>query len=120
VDYPQATATFGITNSVIVSQNLEIRATAMRMNFKGTIDFDGKIDGTIEAELLRDLPGVGWLFSKLLWPITKIFEYKITGTVNHPKTEPHYVASKILMLPFHPIKILKGMAPPEEPKAPVK
>ena len=47
----QATATFAITNSVIVSHDLDIRATAMRMNFKGAIDFDGKIDGRIEAEL---------------------------------------------------------------------
>ena len=113
----QATATFAITNSVIVSHDLDIRATAMRMNFKGAIDFDGKIDGRIEAELLRDLPGVGWLFSKLLWPITKIFEYKITGTVNHPKTEPLYIGSKILLMPFHPFKTIKDLAPQEEPKA---
>jgi hypothetical protein len=88
----------------------------MRMNFEGGIDFEGNIEGRIEAELLRDVPAIGIVISKLLWPITKIFEYKITGTINHPKTEPLYVIPKILLFPFHPIKSIKDMLPEEPPK----
>jgi hypothetical protein len=115
----QATATYTITNSIVISRDLEIRATAMRMDFSGTLDFDGQLDARVEAELLRDLPAVGWLFSKVLWPITKIFEYRVTGTMGHPKLEPVYIIPKILFMPFHPFKTLKEMVP-EEQKPPSK
>jgi len=112
----QGNARFYITNSVLITRDpVEIRATAMRMNFEGGIDFDGNLEGRIEAELLRDIPAIGIVISKLLWPITKIFEYKITGTINHPRTEPLYIIPKILLLPFHPIKTIKDMLL-EEPK----
>jgi hypothetical protein len=112
-----AVATFVITNSVIVSHDLEIRATAMRMNFDGTITFDGDVDARIEAELLRDVPAIGIVVSKVLWPITKLFEYRITGAVNRPQTEPLYIVPKLLVLPFLPFKILKEMIP-EVPSPP--
>src|SRR6185503_16787550 len=54
-----ATATYQITNSVIHSQDLVIRATALRMNYQGSVDFDSRLDGRMEAELLRDLPAFG-------------------------------------------------------------
>ena len=109
----EATGSYLITNSVIVSHDFEVRATAMRMNFSGNVDFDGQLDSRVEAVLLRDVPAFGWLFSKLLWPITKIFEYRVTGTLGHPKMEPLYIVPKILLMPFHPLKTLKEMAPEE-------
>jgi len=112
----EAIGTYVITNSIITSHNLEVRATAMRMNFSGWMDFDGQMDSKVEAELLRDVPALGWLVSKVFWPITKLFEYRVTGSVGHPKMEPLYIASKILLMPFHPFKTLKEMAP--EPSKP--
>ena len=76
-------ATFVITNSLIVSHDLEIRATAMRMSVDGSITFGGDVDARVEAELLRDVPGIGLVISKVLWPITKIFEYKVTGAIKN-------------------------------------
>jgi hypothetical protein len=122
-----ASASFFITNSVMATRDLEVRALAMRMLFDGTVDFEGKVHGKMEAELFRDAPGFGWMISHLLWPVTKVFVYKIGGTLNHPKMDPLYVP-KILMLPFHPLRTLKeifsedksgdkgGARPPEEKK----
>ncbi len=115
-----ATATFHITNSVIHSKDLEIRATAMRMQYDGSVDFEQRVDGRMEAELLRDVPAFGFLISKVFWPVTKLFEYKITGTLDNPKTEQLYVISKIFILPFQPLKMLKDLLnqannPPEAP-----
>jgi hypothetical protein len=109
-----AYATFQITNSVIFSKDMEIRATAMRMKYQGSVDFDQRVDGRMEAELLRDLPAFGFLISKVLWPVTKLFEYKITGTLENPKTEQLYVISKVFLLPFQPIKTLKEIFGLEE------
>jgi hypothetical protein len=104
-----ATATYQITNSVILTTNLEIRATAMRMKYNGTVDFEQRVAGTMEAELFRDLPAFGYLFSKLLWPVTKLFEYEVGGTLENPKTKQRYLLSNLFTLPFAPIKSLKDL-----------
>jgi len=114
-------ASYIITNSVIHTTDLEINATAMRMRFAGTFDFDRRIDGRMEAELLRNIPGIGLVLSKVLWPVTKIFEYKITGTLEDPKTQPLYLIPKIILFPFSPIKSMKdllGIEPPAPPPPP--
>ena len=70
-----ATSSFVITNGVIFSDDLEIRSAAMRMQYRGTVDFDGRLRARVEAELLRDVWLVGPLVSTVLWPITNMFEY---------------------------------------------
>ena len=104
----QAAASFTITNSVIATRDLDIHATGMRMQFDGAIDFEGRVQGSMEAELLRDTPGFGWLVSKVLWPVTKIFEYKISGTLAHPKMQPTYIP-KPLLAPLHPLRTIKEL-----------
>jgi hypothetical protein len=42
--------------------------------------------------------------------VSKLFEYKITGTLKNPKGEPVYVP-KLLLLPLHPIRTLEGIFP---------
>ena len=109
-----ATMTYKITNSVIFTKDLEIRATAMRMNYKGTVDFEQKVDGGMEAELLRDFPAFGFLISKVLWPVTKLFAYEITGTLNDPKTKERYFIPQALMAALHPLKTLKDLFNPDD------
>jgi hypothetical protein len=108
-----AASSFIITNGVNFSDDLEIRSSAMRMQYRGTVDFDGRLRARVEAELLRDVWLVGPLFSTVLWPITKMFEYKLTGTLSEPKTEPVYIIPKIVLMPFHPFRTLKGLLPQE-------
>jgi len=55
------------------------------------------------------------VLSKLFWPVTKLFEYKVTGTVGQPKAEPLYVVPKILLMPLQPFKTIKELLV-EEPK----
>ena len=74
----------------------------------------------VEAELLRDLPGVGLLLSKILWPVTKIFEYEVTGTLGDLKAEPLYMIPKILLFPLQPLKILKEIVTPAPVPPPPK
>ena len=117
----EADATFILTNGVFVSKDLEIHATMMRMQFKGAVGLNRRVDARVEAELLRDLPAIGVVISKVFWPVTKLFEYKVTGTLSEPKAEPLYILPKILLMPFHPFKALKNMLneePKEEEKKP--
>ncbi|MBI2928880.1 MAG: hypothetical protein HYY24_24720 [Verrucomicrobia bacterium] len=112
--------TFTIHDSIITSDDLEIREPTARLKYRGHVDFDGNVNAKVEAELLRDTWVVGRIFSLALWPVSKIFEYKVTGTLNKPKVEPLYFLPKFLLFPFHPIRTLEGLLPgkPEEQEKP--
>jgi hypothetical protein len=107
--------TFGIANGVIRSNDLEIRSTAVRLQYRGTVDFEGRTRARVEAGLLRDVWLVGPVVSTVFWPVTKLFEFKVTGTIDDPKAEPLFLIPKVMLLPFqmpfHPIRTLKGFLP---------
>ena len=111
----QGDATFTIKNSVISTKDLQVHAVGARLDYDGWVDFETKVHGKVEAELFRNLPLFGKIMSLALWPVSKIFEYKITGTLAQPKAEPVYVPGFLL----HPFRSLKGLLP-EEPKPPEK
>ena len=109
------TCSFIITNGVIRSDDLDIRSTGMRLEYQGTVSFQGQVKARVEAWPLRDMPLFGQVFSLALWPFTKLFEYKVTGSLGEPKTEPVFTVSKVMLLPFqfpfHPFRTLKGLLP---------
>ena len=107
----KASATFVISNSVIRSDNLEMRAPAMRLQYRGTVDFDGQVRARVTAEPLRGAPVIGPVINVALWPVTKLFQYKITGTLADPKPEPVYIP-KILLFPLAPFKTLEELFTP--------
>jgi hypothetical protein len=112
-----ADCTFAITNGVIRSDDLVIRTPTMRLDYRGTVDLQGRINARVEAGLFRDMWLVGPAVSAMFWPVTKVFEYKITGTLEKPKTAPVYLIPKILLIPFHPIRTLEDLVP-EKPAPP--
>jgi hypothetical protein len=107
----QASAAFIITNGVVRSDDLQIIAPALRIQYKGTADFDGKVDARMTAEPLPNT----WMVGMMLWPISKLFEYKVTGTLAQPKQEQVFFISRLLLapfqMPFHPFRTLKGLVP---------
>jgi len=109
-----ATASFVITNGVIRTEDLEIRSSGMRLRYRGNVNLENQLNARVDAELLRDMWLVGPLVSTVFWPVTKLFEYRVTGTLADPKTEPVFILPKIMLLPFHPVRTLKGLMP-EDP-----
>jgi hypothetical protein len=103
--------TFVITNGVVRSDDLEIRSPAMRLQYRGTVDFDARVNARVEAEMLRDMWLVGPFVSTVLWPVTKLFEYKLSGSLSQPKMEQAFVISKFMLMPFHPFKTIKEFLP---------
>ena len=107
--------TFGITNGIIRSDDLDIHSTGMRLQYRGTLDFEGQVRARVEVAPLRDTPVFGPVFNIFLWPVTKLFEYKVTGTLTAPKAEPASLVPKVVLWPFqiplHPLRTLKGLLP---------
>jgi hypothetical protein len=99
-----ADMTFTLEKSVVHTHDLEMKTVAMRLKYMGTVDIEGRLDAKVEAIILRD-----WVFGKAvsiaLWPISKILEYKVTGTLQNPKSKPLYLPG-ILTSPIHSIKKL--------------
>ncbi len=102
----EASGTFTITNSVIHSDDLEIRASAVRLQYRGDVDFDRNVNARVEAEVLRDAWFIGRFVSLALTPLSKLFEYKVTGNLGNPQTEPLYIPKVFMMMlrPFHSLK----------------
>src|ERR1035441_7957904 len=109
------TCSFIITNGVIRSDDLDIRSTGMRLQYRGTVDFQGQVNARVEAGLLRDIWLVGPVVSTVLWPVTKLFEYRVSGSLGQPKTDPVYIVPKGVFLPFHfpfhPFRSPRGVLP---------
>lgn len=101
---------FILTNGVIYSSDLEMRALTMRLQYVGSVDLQGQVDATVQAELLRDTWVIGRLVSLALWPLSKMFEFKVTGALGNPQAEPLYIP-KIFLTPLHPLRTLKGLMP---------
>lgn len=95
-----------ITNNVVFSDNLEIRAATLRLNYRGSVTFDHRLNARVDATMLRDTWLVGPLLSLALTPFSKVFEYRVTGTLSDPKMEPTYVPS-ILMKLLTPLDVLR-------------
>lgn len=114
-------ATFTIRDSVIRSDDLLIYEPSARLRYRGLVDFEGNVNARVEAELLRNTAMFGRLFSLALWPVTKLFEYKVTGTLAQPKVEPLYFLPRLLQIPLHPLRTLGDLwpgRPAKEPPAP--
>lgn len=103
-----ASARFKIGNGAIRSDDLEMRAPAMRLQYEGQVAWNGSVDARVEAELLRDTWLIGRVVSLALWPVTKMLEYKITGTLEHPKSEPLHIP-KLLLAPLSPFQTLEDL-----------
>ena len=108
----EATGKFRIANGVLSTDSLEIRSTMTRLEYVGTIDLQQNVNAHVTAHLLRDTWVVGPLVSMALWPVSKVFEYHVTGTLQNPKSEPIYVLPRLLLIPLHPIRTLENLLVP--------
>ena len=99
-----------MTNGMAFSDDLEIRSTMMRLQYSGSVDLQSRVNAHVTAQLLRDTWVVGPLISTALWPVSKLLEYKITGTIQKPANEPVYIPQLIpqfLLMPLHPVRSLE-------------
>jgi hypothetical protein len=104
---------FTLTNGVIFTDSLELRSLTMRLQYTGTVDLQENVAARAKAQLLRNTPLIGSVFSLALWPVSKAFECEVTGTLDNPKITPVYIPfSRVLAAPLHPIRSLEELFSP--------
>jgi hypothetical protein len=113
-----ATATFNVTNSIVHTGDLELRAPFLRLAYRGAVDLSGRVNARVEARLLRDAWVVGPLVSLIFSPLTKLFEYQVTGTLAEPEMELLYIP-KPLQLPLDPVGTIRDLIQDDRPPAPL-
>jgi hypothetical protein len=114
----EASAQFIITNGVIATDSLSIQAQTMRLEYAGTVGFNGNVNAHVTARPLRNMPVVGSVFSTVLWPVSKIFECRVRGQLSNPVVTPLFIPGfipKILSVPLHPIRSLGELFPTQPP-----
>jgi hypothetical protein len=110
----QATADFVITNGTISSDDLQVRCTGFWINLRGTVDKNKQINARLEAILSRETPVIGPVLSLVFTPLSKLFEYRVSGPVRDPVLEPIFVPRFVMFL-LHPFKTLKTPSSAEPP-----
>lgn len=101
----EGSGSFTMVNGVIFTDTLEIRSMTMRVQYNGTVDLQQNVSARARAQLLRNTPMVGQLFSVVLWPVSKAFECQVTGTLDRPKITPLYIPfANYLAAPLHPVR----------------
>lgn len=113
--FSEASGTYKIEKGVIESKDLEMRSAAMRLQYSGTVNFDGDIRARVEAEPLRDTPVLGPIVSTLLSPVAKLFSYRIRGTMSEPTIKPENLPG-FLMVPLSPFESIGKLFSTEPPK----
>jgi len=121
--FSEGTADFTITDGVVGTRNLELKSALVRLQYKGKVDFDGRIHNAgVVAEALRDTwiigPVLGPLFNLALSPIERMLKFEVSGTLNNPKLEMKHIP-KVLMVPFQlPFQVIDELIPDGEPAQP--
>ena len=106
----EAAGTFTITNGVAYSDDFEVKASTLRLQYRGTVDYEQRVNAKVEAEMFRDAWLVGKAVSLVLSPLTKVFEYRVTGSLQHPNMQPVFIP-KFLLLPLRPFHTIKSLIP---------
>ena len=109
-------ANFTVKDRLVRTDDLEFNSPTMRLKANGSVDFESRMDATMQAELLHDVPLLGPVIGLALSPFSKLFEYDVRGTLGKPEMEPRYVPS-ILLAPLRPIQTIKSLFPGDEKKA---
>jgi hypothetical protein len=112
----QASADFLLTNGLVATDNLQIRSTDFRFLYHGTVSLDKQLDARVEVLVLRDFPIFGHIFSWAATPLSKLFEYKIAGTLDAPTYRSLYIPKALFLIlePFHKKAPAPDAAPPAD------
>ncbi len=103
-----AETTFTLTNSLIQTRDLTIDCPPAKLFYRGTLDFEQNVNAKVEAQVLGNFTPMGPLFGLILRPLTKLFEFRVTGTLSEVKVEPLYIP-KFLLLPLQPLRFIFGL-----------
>jgi hypothetical protein len=82
-----ASGNFTIRNSRLSSRNIQLQGTVFSVKATGDYSFGGNLDYRVEVQLLRG-GAVAALVRLATLPITRLLEFRLTGTFEEPRWRP--------------------------------
>lgn len=103
--------TFTMTDSVILTDDLEIASPTFQMLYKGTIDFNRNLDAVVDMDILKGWGDVGKAINFAVTPLRRVFRCTVKGTFENPEMEFIYIPKPVMMI-MRPFKTIKGLFKP--------
>ena len=110
--FTEGTATYSLAQGAIHTRDLQMKSPSMSLGYSGSVTFDNQVDMVVQGSMFRRVPLLGPVASIALSPLEKLFEYRLTGTLDEPVTGPAHVPT-LLLFPFRPFGTLKDLLPDE-------
>ena len=108
--FNEGSAHYTLAGGRVLTRDLRLRAPSMSLAFTGSVGFARDLDMVVQGSLFRSVPFFGPVASLALSPFEKLFEYKVTGSLEKPHTEPAHIPS-LLMIPLNPIGTIRDLIP---------
>ena len=87
---------FSIADKKVTTEKVLIEGDVLSLSGKGAYDFDGSVDFDVQLRLLKAHTVVGKLMRVITYPISKLFEFRLRGTLDDPRWYPVNFSSDIL------------------------
>jgi len=86
-----ARASFVIKNGKIHADDIVIEGEVITLVCEGDYYLNGDLDFAVQVRLLKKNTLVGGILHLALMPVTKMLEFRLTGTVKDPHWRPAYL-----------------------------
>ena len=110
--FTEGTATYSLAQGAVHTRDLQMKSPSMSLGYAGSVTYENKVDMLVQGSMFRRVPLLGPVASIALSPLEKLFEYRLTGTLDEPVTGPAHVPT-LLLFPFRPFGTLKDLLPEE-------
>lgn len=97
VSQTDLTCSYRIEEGAIYSNDIRLSGDLISMRADGEMEFDGAIRMRVEVQLLRRGP-LAALLRLLTMPVTKLFEFRLTGTLEDPKWRPVNLPKELFLI----------------------
>lgn len=87
---------FTISNGKAHTDKLRIEGDVLSLTGDGDYYFNKKLDFDIRVKLLKSHTLVGKILGTITYPISKLFEFTVTGTLDNPEWKPVNFSSELL------------------------
>jgi hypothetical protein len=87
---------FVVRDGQIRSDQIEVEGDVLSLRGNGQIALDGNLDFNVQLTLMKENDWVSRILRTLTYPISKLFEFKLKGSVDEPQWYPINFSSDLL------------------------
>lgn len=80
----------------VYSEDFAVEGDVLSLSAKGLYYLDKRLDFRTQVKLMKGHPLVGKIVRVITWPISKLFEFRVRGTLDDPEWYPVNFSSELL------------------------